>query len=258
MTNVLMQVESEKDLMQWNSWFSLKSEQAANNSNNNHYQHDFLNPDETCINPLEIINDYGKPSKDLNEKLNFDDDDYTVNKPRKSTNTTNRLMTRQIRLDSGITTHHLLGGGQGEDFDDDERRGSEMTLASCYNQPVMTSFDYGVDEVNRAGNMVQQQFQQQVDSQQTITYSPSMVLGSITDEEHRHTSQQQQQQDSRVSFYSSFAGYLSNTRISNMEGDGGGTTTNSDSSTTVIATPISLSDIAEEDNSDSNSNSNSN
>jgi hypothetical protein len=236
MTNVLMQVESEKDLMQWNSWFNIKAEVPSNNSN--YYQHDFLNGEETCINPLEIIPGFDK-TKQVNEKVNIDDD-YGG----KDTTNSKRL-TRQIRLDSGITTHHLLSD---EDDDDDAetRRGSEMTLNSCYNQPAVSLVQYGVDEINHALAI-----QQQRQDRQTISYSPSMVLGSITDEEHRHTSQQQ---DSRVSFYSSFAGYLSNTGISTM----GGSTPNSES-TTVVATATSSSsdDIAEESR-DSNDNSNSN
>lgn len=200
MSNILMQVESEKDLMQWNSWFNARIESSTDLTSSSYYRNERLQG-ETCLDPVEV-------------KKSFDND---IHMKRISTNI--KRLTRQVRLDSGITTHRLL-----DDNDDYERRGSDMTvttLNSCYNQPVVISSEYGIDEINHARQLQQQRPE--------MANSASMMLGSITDEERRHTAH-----DPRVSFYSSFAGYLSNTELANVL-DG---SPNSES-TMVAAPPLS-------------------
>lgn len=232
-----MQVETEKDLLQWSSWFNTRADPASN-IDSSYYQNELLQVD-PCLDPLEIITDF--KLKQPNEK---DDTKKSNDTKRPSINV--RRLTRQVRLDSGITTHRLLGGDD-EDYEDDaERRGSEMTIAtldSCYNQPTVLLSEYGIDEINHARSVQQQRH---TEDNKIMTYSASMMLGSITDEEHRKTSQRQ---DHRVSFYSSFVGYLSNTGISSMGG-----TPNSES-TTIVATS-SLSDTADNSNNNSNNNNN--
>ncbi|GAA5801645.1 hypothetical protein HPULCUR_007093 [Helicostylum pulchrum] len=213
MTNIMMQVETENDLMLWNARFNTRIDTSTDAS---YYRNELQG--ETCLNPLE----------------NKQDGDSEIK--RISTNI--KRLTRQSRLDSGITTHRLLDNEEDgdEDYQNGERRGSDMTATtvnSCYNQPAVLLTDYGTDEINHA-----RQIQQQRQNPETA-YSASMMLGSITDQEHRHTSH-----DPRVSFYSSFVGYLSNTGLSNALGT-------PDSESTVVVTPP-LSDTAEENTNHSN------
>lgn len=235
MSNILMQVETEKSLLQWISWFNTRADPTSN-IDSSYYQNELLKTD-PCLDLLETITDFN--TKQSNEKS---DTKESVETKRPSTNI--RRLTRQVRLDSGITTHRLLGGDDEDYEDDSERRGSEMTIVtldSCYSQPTVLVSEYGVDEINRVRSFQQQRH---VQDNQTVPYSASMMLGSITDEEHRQSSHIQ---DNRVSFYSSFVGYVSNTGISSMTG-----TTNLNNA--IIAVPS----LTENGNNSSNDNNNDN
>ncbi len=247
MSNILMQVESEKDLMQWNSWFNT-SPDDTNKTNAVAYYHNDKNLNgDTYLDPLEKITGFNKNDKQIDSKNNDScscDDDEQNNKYKKRKSTNVKHLSRQMRLDSGVTTHRLLDD---DEDDDGDRRGSETTVAtldSCYNHPVVMASEYGMDEINHA-RAVQQQLQRQRDNDQSsISYSPSMILGSITDEEHLHSNQRP---NMSASFYSSFAGYLSSSGLSTMGG------VSDSEGTTAIATPLSISDIAEEEIDDTNS-----
>lgn len=250
MFDVLMQVESEKDLMQWNSWFNSRHDNDDNVRTSNYY------PNDTLTNsPFEKIS--GLISS---EKLHTMNDDRsnskhntkgTIDSAKDRVTSGVKNLGRQTRLDSGVTTRRLLESDEDNDEDGD-RRGSETTvgtLDSCYNHPVVMVSDYGVDQINHA-RAVQQQVQLQRNHEESqIQYSPSMVLGSITDEERTHTSQLN---DSRVSFYSSFADYLSSSGISNL----GGETIGSDNTLATLTESHSLTDIVEEGYGDRSANNN--
>lgn len=236
MFDVLMQVESEKDLMQWNSWFNSRHSNDDNNARtSNYYANDTL-----TNSPFEKIT--GLISS---EKIHTMKDDSKHNSKGTIMDSAKDRVTpgvknlgRQNRLDSGVTTRRLLESDEDNDEDGD-RRGSETTvgtLDSCYNNPVVMVSDYGVDQINHA-RAVQQQVQLQRNYEESqMQYSPSMVLGSITDEERMRASHVN---DSRVSFYSSFADYLSSSGISNL----GGETIASDN---TLTESHSLKDIVEE------------
>lgn len=236
MFHILMQVENEKDLIQWNSWFNSRHNNDNNTTTSGYYPNDTLKGD-PCFNPFEKIT--GLDSSDKLHTINNDNSDGKYNndvaKDRVSANV--KTLSRQTRLDSGVTTRRLLDSDEDNDEDGD-RRGSETTvgtLDSCYNHPVVMVSDYGIDEINHA-RAVQQQVQLQRNLEESnMQYSPSMVLGNITDEEHTHTSQIN---DSRVSFYSSFADYLSSSGISNL-----GETIASDNTLATLTESPSLTDI---------------
>lgn len=219
-----MQVENEKKLLQWNSWFNTQADPMSN-IDSSYYQNELLKSD-PCLDPLETITDFN--TRRSHEKFATKE---SVETKIPSMNV--RRMTRQVRLDSGITTHQLLGDSD-ENYDGDpERRGSEMTITtldSCYNQPTVLVSEYGVHENNRACSVQQQR---RAEDNQIMPNSSRIMLGSITDEEHWRSSQLQ---NNRVSFYSSFVDYLSNTGISLMTG-----TPNSDSTLIVNS---SLSDTS--------------
>ncbi|KAI8084341.1 uncharacterized protein B0P05DRAFT_35575 [Gilbertella persicaria] len=96
LTNVIMQVESEKDLNKWNDWFngSLSYTTQA----------------EECF--LKQV--HPKSIKDMDAAA--------------ATTTTTKF-----RLDSGITTQQVEDDyGEEDDDDDQTRRGSEMTVATFH------------------------------------------------------------------------------------------------------------------------------
>ncbi|EPB88722.1 hypothetical protein HMPREF1544_04481 [Mucor circinelloides 1006PhL] len=189
MSNVLMQVESEKDLIKWNYWFNTRVQSSPPTTNlsisttpSRHEGGDYSNssPQSTKFEPLKDNEEHAKRSA--------------------------KRLTRQSRLDSGITTHHLLAGEEDEEYDEDEdadRRGSEMTdetLDSCYYQPVLSNAEYGISQIitARGAQAHQQQAMSNTDQEQN-------ALG-------------------RSSFYSSFADYFTPPPVANT-----------DSETTVVA-----------------------
>ncbi|KAI8640133.1 hypothetical protein BD408DRAFT_445423 [Parasitella parasitica] len=104
MFNVLMQVESEKELIKWNDWFNtrVKSSPTAYSS--------------TTSTPTKEEG-HALLSSSLLPKMDQSNDDN--DKLKKSI----RRLTRQSRQDSGLTTHHLLAdddGDYGDDDDDDD------------------------------------------------------------------------------------------------------------------------------------------
>lgn len=189
MSNVLMQVESEKDLIKWNDWFNARIQSSPPTTNlsisttpSRHEGGDYPNPSpqSTKFEPLKDNEEHAKRSA--------------------------KRLTRQSRLDSGITTHHLLAGEEDEEYDKDEdadRRGSEMTdetLDSCYYQPVLSNAEYGISQIITARGA--QAHQQRVMS----------------------NTDQEQNALERSSFYSSFADYFTPPPVANT-----------DSETTVVA-----------------------
>lgn len=231
-----MQVKSEKDLVQWNAWFNTSPDENAktnaatyyHNSNNNNLHGD------TCLDPLEKITDFDNNKMQIDCDYFSSDEEENHKKGRKPNQI--KHLSRQMRLDSGVTTHRLLDDNNSED-DDTDRRGSETTVAtldSCYNHPVVMASEYGMDEINHA-RAVQQQLQLQRNANTpSISYSPSIILGSITDEEHYHSNQRPPNES--ASFYSSFAGYISSSGISTIGG------VSDSEGTTAVATPLSISE----------------
>ncbi|KAG1437798.1 hypothetical protein G6F56_012928 [Rhizopus delemar] len=146
MWSIMIQVETEKDLIQWNEWFNSNTTKTNNN--------DFLMTDEaTCL---------GSPSSSNNK--HFTDGMFNKCEDQEATLCHDTSFTRKIRLDSGITTENLLTtADMTSGFDstassimssnasDEERRGSEMTLADsgAFYDPDMARH-YGTDEINHA------------------------------------------------------------------------------------------------------------
>ncbi|CEP13767.1 hypothetical protein [Parasitella parasitica] len=100
MFNVLMQVESEKELIKWNDWFNTRVQSA----------------------PTVYSSKASTPTKEEGDALlssshpsKLDSRDNDSDKIKKSL----RRLTRQSRQDSGLTTHHLLAD-EDEDYGDDD------------------------------------------------------------------------------------------------------------------------------------------
>lgn len=134
MSNILMQVESEKDLIKWNDWFN------------------------TRVHPSSITNLSASPTINKEEGETFLDPSQQSKFEHKNDASDNqkkaiKRLTRQSRLDSGITTHHLLAGEEEGDDDNEnglDRRGSEMTdetIDCCYSQPILSDSEYGIHEI---------------------------------------------------------------------------------------------------------------
>jgi hypothetical protein len=218
-----MQVESEKDLIMWNGWFNtIPATSSSSSTNSSTIDGNNKLEGETFLD----LEDTSKKSKNFG--VSHDQAHYFSSKTKEvihsaeeneNNNIKPKRLTRQARLDSGITTHHLLGDEDDSSFSTDEdRRGSDWTvetLDSCYRQPVLsTSEDYGMNEIMHARQVQQQRLR--TNEQTTMVYSRSMILGSITDDEHRLTSSNSrnnitEEDQQQSSFYSSFAGYLSAT-----------------------------------------------
>lgn len=193
MSNVLMQVESEKDLIKWNDWFNTRVQSSPPATTSSSIataasRHEGDNYSDASLQPATF------------ERLK-DDEDKTKRSAKR--------LTRQSRLDSGITTHHLLAGEEFEESDEDQdadRRGSEMTdetLDSCYFQPALSSAEYGISQI-------------------MIAREAQAMSG--TDQEHHAPG--------RSSFYSSFADYFPRPTVPNT-----------DSETTVVASEETTNDM---------------
>lgn len=205
MSNILMQVESKKDLIQWNAWFNTPVQTNSNTSVIASTTHNAVSKQQK--EQQRQKEEEGEEKDTLSQQVRLEQlkDECSNDKAQKR-------ITRQSRLDSGITTHHLLSG-EGEEVGDEgeglDRRGSEMTdetLDSCYFQPVLSNSEYGISQILIAREAQQQQQQQHQES--TISNS--------------------EQQDYHALFYSSFADYFSTTSFA------ANTTTPADSETTVV------------------------
>lgn len=224
MHHVLMQVESENDLILWNDWFntipsttttttttSSSTNSSTIDGNNHHlidnesFLKDTQKPKRVGDNNNHVQEHYfSSRTKEVIRSAEEDENTATNNK-------TVRMPTRQMRLDSGITTRHLLSD---ENATDDDRRGSDMTvdtLDSCYHQPVLSTSDYGMTEIIHAREVQQQRLRTH---EQTLAYSRGMVLGRITEDEHRLTSSNHiplaaEDHHQQPAFDASFASYFS-------------------------------------------------
>lgn len=194
MSNVLMQVESEKDLIKWNDWFNTRVQSSPAPATTN-----------SSLSTASSRHEDGSYSDASLPSTTFErlkDKEDTTKKSAKR-------LTRQSRLDSGITTHHLLAGEEddhdeySEEDEDVDRRGSEMTdetLDSCYFQPVLSNAEYGISQIIAAREA-------QAHQQQAMS-----------------NADQEQRAPERSSFYSSFADYFPRPTVANT-----------DSETTVVA-----------------------
>ena len=235
MTNLLMQVETEKELLQWHAWFNSYPDENAKTNASTYYKGD-RPEDMTLIDPSEKMTGFCKRAK---SRKSVADDNGKSSKTKR--------FTRQIRSDSGHTTHRLLDNDN-QEYDNDDRRISEATtvgtIDSCYKCPAEMLSEYGDNEINRAREVQQQlQLQRGIGS---LDHSSKMKLESNTGNRIEHTSQTPA--DSQASFHSSFAEYLSQSCVSANESTGS-------EGTTAIAASFSLSEITEESSSNNDNNS---
>jgi hypothetical protein len=209
MYNVLMQVESEKDLILWNDWFNTSTSTTSNGSS---FNSSTIDGNNNLLEGETFLADTHKPKNvgDTHDQEHFfSSKTKEVILSAEEDETKPKRLSRQTRLDSGITTHHLLGDDH-PSLGPCHRRGSDMTeetLDSCFHQPALSLSDYGIHEINHARQKQQQRLRT---NEQTMAYSRSMVLGSITDDEHRLTNNDHtmDNEEPKSSFFSSFAGYL--------------------------------------------------
>ncbi|KAI9486341.1 MAG: periplasmic binding protein-like I [Benjaminiella poitrasii] len=227
--NVIMQVGTEKELMNWNDWFNTKKQISATNSLSSLFNHknntELADQHDYSLKKHNETDEMNKPvyntkTKDIGRYENFE----TVgsNNNRKSKFLSKR-MTMQEKLDSGITERQLLRDddddreSDGTEEDEEYRRGSTTTvstLVNCYyNNPISTASEYGMNEIINAREAQQQRLrQQQVEEpepyQQELptitTRTRSIVLSSMPDMEHPLTDINNDHQDNVTAISSSF------------------------------------------------------
>ncbi|KAI7907043.1 uncharacterized protein BX663DRAFT_494622 [Cokeromyces recurvatus] len=166
--NVIMQVETEIELIQWNKWFNIKRQSSSTDSLSSLFNNKVTTVADQVFSSAKNNNNNDKSAYRTREK---DDRIYNklgdIDNNRKS-NSLSKNETIHNKFDSDITEQLLFQSQVDEESDIEEeceyRRGSTTTvstLVNCYyNRPFLTELEYGINEITNAHEAQRQRLRQ--------------------------------------------------------------------------------------------------